>query len=79
MKTDETLIFEAATKEHLRRIAQCAEVAQALKFEFPEKRNPLMILYDVTSRTSNDDLMETIYKQNFASKITKKKLKISSN
>lgn len=69
--TKNVLILETETQEDANKIMQNEKISEKLKCEPPRKRRPLLILYDVPSDATNEELVDTIYEQNFEGEVTK--------
>lgn len=63
--TGKALIVETATEVDLQNIMINKKIKEELTCELPRKRNPLVILYDVPANSKGEEIVESIYHQNF--------------
>lgn len=63
--TTKALIVETATREDLEKIKNNKSIMEQFKCELPRKRRPVIIIYDVTTASQDEEIKKTIYDQNF--------------
>ena len=63
--TAKTLIVETNSASDAEKLLANTKVQIAFKCEYQRKCRPLMILYDVATNLSGEDLVNTIHQQNF--------------
>ena len=63
--TKNGLVVETETNEDANKILSNQEVNDKLKCELAWKRRPLLILYDIPSDMPQEEVLDTIYEENF--------------
>ena len=70
--TAKLLIVETESAEDVQKLTNLESLkAINVKVDPPKKRNPLMIIYDIPSSSTNEEIVDTIYAQNFEDIMTK--------
>ena len=65
------LVVETETAEDAQKIMTNTKINEKLRCEPPRKRRPLLIMYDIPSDMSAEDIRDTIYEQNFEGQLSK--------
>lgn len=70
--TEKTVIIETDNEQDLNKIIQHPSLKdQNLSIEKPKKRNPLVIIYDLPVDQKEDQVLESLYTQNFEDSLTR--------
>lgn len=69
------LIVEASSEEDAQKIKTNTTVTATLNCEPPKRRKPLVIIYDVPSDKTEEQVTEDIYELNFSNQVTKEEFK----
>ncbi|XP_049852688.1 uncharacterized protein LOC126333369 [Schistocerca gregaria] len=69
--TKNVLIVELASTEDSDKLMNNTKIQESFTCEKPRKRRPLMMMYDVPSYMTQDDVADCVYAQNFEDKMTR--------
>ena len=70
--TEKVLIIETETEKDIQKLNEMEALKKhSFVIEKPRKKNPLMIIYDVPSTKTDQDIKDTIYEQNFEESLSK--------
>ena len=69
--TKSVLVVETETLEDAQKIMGNSKLNETLKCEPPRKRRPLLKMYDIPSDMKQEEIVDTIYEQNFEGHLSK--------
>lgn len=70
-QTPKMVIVETESEEDLKKIENCETLKETIKCEKPRKRNPLIVMYHVPSNLKDEEIVDSVYIQNFDTNMSK--------